>query len=229
MNRRELFVLLLAMLSVGCSNEPREATGPIGAESDGMETLKMETVELVNLRDIDSNFVIEVIYATTENFTGKQLYPENELFILPEVGESLSRVNRKLMDEHGLRLKVWDAYRPLSVQKLMWEIVPDERYVADPAKGSRHNRGCAVDVTLVDLDGNELEMPTGFDDFSERAHLDYMDLPEQVLQNRELLIQAMQSEGFTPLETEWWHFDYKGWEDHPVLDVNPYESSMRNS
>lgn len=178
-------------------------------------------VELVNLREIDDTLVIDAVYATADNFVNQPLYPANELFIVPEVGERLKRVNEALK-EKGLRLKVWDAYRPLQVQKKMWELVPDERYVANPADGSRHNRGCAVDVTLVDAQGNELAMPTGFDDFSEKAHLDYMDLPEAVIANRQLLIEAMRQEGFEPLETEWWHYDAEGWQRYPVLDRNPY-------
>ncbi len=104
----------------------------------------------------------------------------------------------------------------------MWKILPDERYVADPGKGSRHNRGCAVDVTLVDMQGVEQEMPTPFDDFSEKAHRDYADLSPLALHNRQILEKAMTEEDFIPFPTEWWHFDDPQWESHPVLDVNPY-------
>jgi len=110
----------------------------------------------------------------------------------------------------------------------MWELVPDSRYVADPRKGSRHNRGAAVDVTLVDSSGNELLMPTAFDDFTERASRSSPDAPPEALRHRALLEQAMSSEGFLPLPSEWWHFDDPEWQKYPLLDV-PFEELLRRS
>lgn len=104
--------------------------------------------------------------------------------------------------------------------KRMWEIMPDERYVANPSKGSRHNRGCAVDLTLIDSLGNELDMGTSYDDFTEKSHIDYQDLPPKVLQNRKLLRETMMKFGFVPMRTEWWHFDYKDWKKYPILDID---------
>ena len=130
----------------------------------------------------------------------------------------LSQVQDDLA-KRGLGLKVYDCYRPLSVQKQMWEIMPDPNYVADPAKGSRHNRGAAVDLTLVDRNGKELEMPSGFDDFTERAYRDYTGASSQAKKNRQLLEDAMNKYGFIPLATEWWHFDAPGWEKFTILDV----------
>jgi len=124
-----------------------------------------------------------------------------------------------LKEKYNLRLKVYDGYRPLSVQKKMWAIMPDERYVANPAKGSRHNRGCAVDLTLVDSLGNELDMGTPYDDFTEKSHIDYKNLPPEVLRNRRILQEAMTKFNFILMRTEWWHFDYKGWEKYPILDI----------
>lgn len=178
-------------------------------------------MKLVDLQTLDETIVIDAVYATEQNFVGIVLYPENRLFIVPEVGERLVRVNARLNNQ-GYRLKVWDAYRPLQVQKKMWAILPDDRYVANPAYGSRHNRGCAVDVTLVRLDGAPVEMPTDYDDFSERAHLDFMELTNEVIENRQRLMNAMAWGGFEPISTEWWHFDAEGWERYPVLDRNPY-------
>lgn len=116
-----------------------------------------------------------------------------------------------------LGLRVLDCYRPLSVQKKFWELVPDERYVANPNKGSRHNRGFAVDLTLVDREGRELPMPSAYDDFSEKAHRDFP-APGAAGDNRALLKAAMEREGFLGLPTEWWHFDFRGWEKAPLLD-----------
>jgi D-alanyl-D-alanine dipeptidase len=124
------------------------------------------------------------------------------------------------LEASGLRLKVFDCYRPLSVQRKLWELVPDERYVADPKKGSRHNRGAAVDLTLVTADGGEVAMPTAYDEFTEKAHRDYQALPASALRNRALLERVMVKHGFVGLPTEWWHFDDADWEKYPVLDVD---------
>ncbi|OQA14816.1 MAG: D-alanyl-D-alanine dipeptidase [bacterium ADurb.Bin363] len=134
------------------------------------------------------------------------------------MAKKLLKVQKKLK-KIGLGLKIWDAYRPLSVQYKFWELVPDLRYVADPKVGSNHNRGAAVDVTLVDSKGKELPMPTEFDDFTEKAGRNYNKLPKEVIKNRKLLEDYMVSEGFLPLPTEWWHFDYKNIKDYPVLDI----------
>ena len=127
------------------------------------------------------------------------------------------RVNKALR-EQGFGLKVYDCYRPLAVQKKFWEIMPDERYVANPEKGSRHNRGSAVDVGLTDLQGRDMAMPSGYDDFSERAHRNYPKTPESERKNSLILEEAMKKEGFIPYPTEWWHFDDAGWEKFPYAD-----------
>lgn len=182
--------------------------------------IDLQEVEFLALRDVDPSIVIDARYATANNFTGHVLYPHDELYLVKDAALRLKRVNERLK-KMQLRLKVWDAYRPVSIQQKLWDIVPDSRYVADPKKGSRHNRGCAVDVTIVDQDDNELPMPTGYDDFSEKAHLDYMDLPPYIIANRQLLIDVMTAEGFSTISTEWWHFDAPGWENYPVMDINP--------
>jgi len=133
------------------------------------------------------------------------------------VAHRLSRVQDDL-EARGLGLKVFDGYRPLSVQRRMWAVLPDPEYVADPAKGSRHNRGAAVDVTLVDTRGRELPMPSAFDEFSERAHRDYAGGTAEQRRNRRVLQEAMERHGFSGLDSEWWHFDAPGWRQYPVLD-----------
>lgn len=174
--------------------------------------------DLVDLAKLDSTIVLDIRYATTNNFVGEQLYPVAKCLLRPKTAARLLRVQNALQAQ-GFGLKVWDAYRPLSVQWRLWERVPNPDYVADPRKGSRHNRGGAVDVTLVDLAGSEVLMPTGYDDFSERAHRDFMDAPAEVLRHRQLLEDAMVKEGFLPLPTEWWHFDDPEWETFELLDV----------
>ena len=164
---------------------------------------------------------LDIRYATTNNFTGRRVYPDAHAFLRRATALKLAEAQNEL-EKSNLGLKVFDAYRPLAVQKIFWTIVPDERYVADPAKGSRHNRGGAVDVTLVKLDtGEELTMPTGFDDFSERAGYAFTNLEASVSGNRTLLRETMKRHGFAPMQTEWWHFDDTNFPQYPVLDIAP--------
>ncbi len=173
---------------------------------------------LVDAAALAPGLRLDIRYATAHNFTGRALYPAARCLLRPAVAERLAQAQAAAAAQ-GLGLKVYDCYRPLAVQRAMWTLVPDERYVADPAKGSRHNRGAAVDVTLVDAAGVELPMPTAFDDFSARAHRDYTDLPPDRLANRATLERLMMDAAFTGLPTEWWHFDANGWEQYEVLDV----------
>ena len=178
------------------------------------------TGELVELKHTVPNLVLDIRYATTNNFTGQQLYPQARCFLRGEPAKQLRRVQAELA-QSGFGLKIFDGYRPLSVQRKMWEVFPQPGYVADPRKGSRHNRGAAVDVTLIRLaDGSELLMPTPYDDFTERAHRNFMQLPAEAIRNRQLLEQVMARHGFVGLPTEWWHFDYGNWRKYPLLDVD---------
>jgi D-alanyl-D-alanine dipeptidase len=179
---------------------------------------KAAPVPLVDVKKVVPDMIVAMQYATADNFTGKVLYDCNRCFLTETTSRKLAKAQMELK-KNQLGLKVWDCYRPLSVQKLFWSLVPDPRFVADPAKGSRHNRGTAVDVTLVDSQGNELPMPTHFDDFSARASRDNMDLPIQILKNREALENAMKNAGFLPLPTEWWHFDDNEWQSFELLDI----------
>ena len=174
--------------------------------------------ELIDVREVLPNVRLEIRYATPNNFTKSTLYPESRCILRREVAEELARVQQALK-EGGYELVIYDCYRPLSVQKKMWEIVPDEAYVANPSKGSRHNRGAAVDVGLFDSYGTRVKMPTDYDDFSEKAHYSNIDLPAAILINRQKLRTVMERYNFAALPTEWWHFDYLGWQRFPVMDV----------
>ncbi|PKL89773.1 MAG: peptidase M15 [Ignavibacteriae bacterium HGW-Ignavibacteriae-2] len=174
---------------------------------------------IVFLGDIDSTIATDVRYATKNNFTGQILYPTDKVYIRKIVGESLKSAQSYLIKNYNLSIKVFDAYRPLSVQKKMWEIFPNPNYVADPSKGSRHNRGAAVDVTLIDSNGNEIDMGTEYDNFTEKAHSDYPNLPEKIKNDRKILRDTMIKFGFEPIESEWWHFDYNGWNKFSILDI----------
>ena len=174
---------------------------------------------IVPLKSIDSTIVQDVRYATANNFTKQVLYPSAKVFLRRVAAENLAKANEFLKNNHNLRIKIYDGFRPLFVQKIMWQILPDDRYVADPAKGSRHNRGAAVDVTLIDTDGNELDMGTPYDDFTERASFASKDVSEKAYSNRKLLRETMIQFGFVPMETEWWHFDFKEWKKFGILDM----------
>lgn len=174
---------------------------------------------LVLLKSIDATIVQDIRYATNNNFTGRILYPSTKIYLRKETASKLSDAHKFLMENHNLRIKIYDGYRPLSVQKILWKVFPDERYVANPAKGSRHNRGAAVDVTLIDKYGNELDMGTSYDDFTKKAHYNFEDLPDEIKQNRKLLREVMIQFGFSPINSEWWHFDMNGWSKYSVLDI----------
>lgn len=183
-----------------------------------------EGIPLVDLQKEIPSIKIEIKYATADNFTKEVLYPEARCLIRKEVAEKLARV-QKALQAQNLSLKFFDAYRPLSVQKKMWAKFPVEGFVANPAKGSNHNRGAAVDVTLVDAEGKELPMPSAYDEFSERAHRDYAGGTDSERRNRQVLREAMEKEGFVALKTEWWHFDDKDAKTYPVLDLSFSEVS----
>jgi D-alanyl-D-alanine dipeptidase len=178
----------------------------------------MKDLTFVNIEAIDPNIITDIRYATDNNFVGKAVYSHPVCFLRKEVAEKLSRVQKSL-EKQKLGLKIYDGYRPRSVQYLFWEFLPDNRFVADPRIGSKHNRGAAVDVTLVDEFGKELLMPTLFDSFSEKAFSNCMDLPELAIRNRTILHEAMKSGGFLILPTEWWHFDDSDWELYPLEDI----------
>lgn len=177
------------------------------------------STDLVEINKINPNIKLDIRYATPNNFTHQILYKSARCFLCREAALALNNVQQEL-EELGLGLLIWDGYRPLSTQKKMWAVVPDDRYVANPAKGSRHNRGCAVDCTIIKKDGTLLEMPSEFDDFSEKAHRSYMNLSQEAITNRTLLENIMAKHGFAGLPTEWWHFDFKEWQQHPILNVD---------
>ena len=163
--------------------------------------------------------VVELAYATEDNFLGRAVYPEGaRCLLLPSVAERLATASRTL-ETQGFRLKAWDCYRPIHVQWAMWKLVPRKGYVADPHVGSNHNRGAAVDVTLVTLDGLAVEMPTPFDTFGPAAHHGSTAGTVDGRSHRETLRQAMVQAGFRPNRMEWWHYDAPERRGAPVLDV----------
>jgi zinc D-Ala-D-Ala dipeptidase len=177
---------------------------------------------MVELKIIIPGIVYDLRYATTNNFMRRLMYPEKTTitFMRLPAAVALQKVQKEL-NENGLGLKIFDAYRPYSVTVKFWELVHDERYVANPSKGSGHNRGIAVDLTIINLKtGKELNMGTGFDNFSDTAHQSFTNLPEEVLQNRGLLKSMMEKYGFKALDTEWWHFFLNNGSKFEILDID---------
>jgi len=181
---------------------------------------------LVDLTKAIPGIVLDIRYATADNITKKPLYTVPGAFLRAPAARSLKKVQDSLATL-GLGIKIFDAYRPYSVTEKLWLAVLDDRYAAEPRKGSRHNRGCAVDLTLVNLStGEELKMPTGFDDFTVKAHHSYMNLPRQVIKNRALLKSLMELNGFESITSEWWHYDFKGYSAYEIMDIS-YEQLLQ--
>lgn len=162
----------------------------------------------VNLKDYSADFVYDMKYATEDNFLKAKVYDCAECFLRFKTVKALVKANTKFIKK-GYYIKIYDCYRPLDIQKRMWKIVSNPEYVADPAKGSIHNRGGAVDITLVDADGKELDMGTSFDFFGPEASHYFDNLSDEVKQNRALLKRIMKKSNFNSFDSEWWHYNLK--------------------
>jgi zinc D-Ala-D-Ala dipeptidase len=223
---------VLVCLALACQQVKSPRSQPIAASSPAIasqhqtpstsptpkDNSQLPDDALVDIQTVSSAIKLDMRYATTNNFMKRKLYPVSRCILRSVVAKQLAKAQLEL-ESQGLGLKVYDCYRPLSVQRQMWEVVSDERYVANPAKGSRHNRASAVDLTLVDRNGRELKMPTEFDDFTAKAHRDDLTASPLARQHSQLLETVMVKHGFIPLPTEWWHFDAIGWQNFPVMDV----------
>ena len=180
------------------------ATALLHAQQD---TVISDTT-FVNLKDYSTDFVYDMKYATEDNFLKAKVYDCAECFLRLKTVKALVKANKKFIRK-GYRIQIFDCYRPLDIQKRMWQIVSNPEYVADPAKGSIHNRGGAVDITLVDGNGIALDMGTPFDFFGPEAGHYFENLSDEVKQNRILLKRIMQKSGFIPFNSEWWHYNLK--------------------
>ncbi len=178
--------------------------------------------DLIELVRLDRTLRLDIRYATANNFVGRPLYTQARAFLQRPAAEALVRVQRALRRQ-GYGLSVFDGYRPWQVTKLFWDLTPADKkqFVADPARGSRHNRGCAVDLTLSDLrTGRQVSMPGEYDEMSERSHINYTGGTAEQRRLRDLLRAAMEAEGFTVYEPEWWHYDYQDWKQYPILNLS---------
>jgi len=177
--------------------------------------------DLVELTKLDRTIKLDIRYATANNFVGRPVYPEARAFLQRPAAEALVRVH-KLLKKERLGLVIFDGYRPWTITKLFWETVKleDRKFVADPAKGSKHNRGCAVDLSMYDLKtGKLIPMPSGYDEFSDRAAADYKGGTAEETANRDKLRRLMEAEGFTVYPDEWWHFDFNDWQQYAIYDI----------
>jgi len=220
---RVVFVALALALFSGSLASPHGAARVLKVQ-DGppKEEGAFREPDLVELRKLDRSIKLDIRYATKNNFVGRPVYKEARAFLQRPAAEALARASRALR-EQGYGVAVFDGYRPWSVTKLFWEITPADKkqFVADPSKGSRHNRGCAVDLTLYDLKtGRQVSMPGEYDEMSERSHINYAGGEPEQRRLRDLLRAAMEAEGFAPYAPEWWHYDYKDWRQYPILDVS---------
>lgn len=198
------------------------ATGAAAPPVDPAATRAADLVEVVAL---DASIKLDVRYASAHNFVGRPVYDQARVFLQRPAAEAVVRAHRALKSK-GYGLLLFDGYRPWRVTKLFWDVTPPEKraFVADPAQGSRHNRGCAVDLSLFDLStGREVEMPSAYDDMTERASPEYVGGTPEQRRRRDLLRAAMEAEGFHVIDNEWWHYDYDAWREYPILDL-PFEA-----
>jgi len=204
--------LLAAVLLAAPAAPLVPAPGPPPGPSTGERDL-VDAVEAV------PGLALDIRYATESNFTGRKLYDAARCLLRPQVARDLAKA-QAILKPKGYGLKAWDCYRPFSVQKKLWEVMPVSGLVAPPAKGgSNHNRGAAVDVTLIKLDGSEVQMPTSYDDFSKAARINSTLPSKEAQKHRTILQDAMIRAGFKPMYMEWWHFDAEVPLRYKTLDV----------
>jgi D-alanyl-D-alanine dipeptidase len=195
---RFVFIQILFFVTIGCQAQTIAS----------IEDRTVSDTTFVNLKTYADSFIFEMKYATDDNFLKSKVYDCAECFLRYKTVKKLIEANQKFL-KLGYRIKIFDCYRPLDVQKKMWKLVPNPIYVADPAKGSIHNRGGAVDLTLVDSQGNEIDMGTPFDHFGVESAHDYSGVSETVKANRSLLKSVMESCQFLSFKSEWWHYNLK--------------------
>ena len=195
-----LFFLGSFFLTVSVNAQNDEHSNPINS--------KIEDTSFVNLKDFSKDFVYDMKYATEDNFLKAKVYDCAECLLRFRTVQALIKANKDFMKK-GYKIKIYDCYRPLDIQKKMWEIVSNPKYVADPKKGSIHNRGGAVDISLVDITGKEVDMGTTFDYFGIEASHNYTNLSKEIKSNRKFLKKIMIKNGFNSFDSEWWHYNFK--------------------
>lgn len=203
------FLTCILLLNAGCATRPPHESGTF------------KTRDLVELVKLDTSIHLNIKYATSDNLVGRPVYKEARAFLQRPAAEALVKVSKELKS-FGYGLMIFDGYRPWSVTKLFWDITPEEnkKFVADPKKGSRHNRGCAIDLTLYEItSGKEVQMTGNYDEMSERSYPNYTGGNEEQRRMRDLLRSKMEANGFTVYDYEWWHFDFKDWKSFGIANI----------
>lgn len=195
-------------ISENASIQPLDTVTKQEKEEPKPQDKNLADTSFVNIKDYSDHFAYDMRYATDNNFLKEKVYDCDHCLMRYEVAKALIKANDSL-NQLGYKIKFFDCFRPVDVQMKMWEIYPDARYVANPHKtGSVHNKGAALDITLVELNNTEVDMGTDFDHFGKEAHHTYEALPDKVLNNRKVLKSVMQAFGFNPIRTEWWHYNF---------------------
>lgn len=231
-NRMRWFTVLFLSLAIACGEgeksnndkavvveaiEPAQQEDRIAEPKKGIGTSEknnnllneVSDTAFVNVKNYSSDFSFDMRYASENNFLKEKVYNCDNCLLRKVVFQSLLNANSQFQRD-GYKIKFYDCFRPTEVQAKMWEILPDGKYVANPKYGSIHNRGAAVDITLVDSTGFAVDMGTDFDFFGEEAHHDYSNLDSAVLENRKYLKKVMEKNGFQSIRTEWWHYNFSG-------------------
>lgn len=226
MNRNHFSILTIALIFNACSHSPEHTSTAYATSSPSKETptktldlppvkissdslAKLNDTAFVNIKDVSDKIIVDIRYATKNNFTDEKMYDCGECYMRAAVARALMLGEAEL-EKQNLRFKMFDCYRPRPFQQRLWDKVPDARYVSPPWKGSMHGRGAALDLTIAQSNGDELDMGTPFDYFGEKAYPGYTKLPKKVLQNRILLRDLMEKCDFRGIRTEWWHFSLEG-------------------
>lgn len=224
---KSLLLFLLSFSFVPLSAQHKKISSPAIKVISDYDTYLKSCEEnpgntLMELKKEIPDLVLDIRYATTNNFMKLAVYKQARAFARKPVTIQLKRIQKELRKK-GYGLKIYDSYRPYTATKTLYVKASDKNFVANPKQGSRHNRGCAVDLSLIYLKtGKDVPMPTPYDSFSAKAAAAYTDLPESIKKNRDLLIRVMEAHGFKVLHNEWWHFDFKGWKNYDLMDI-PFE------
>lgn len=225
--KSNFFLLLLISISFGaCAQKNRQ--NPYGLkivnnfDAYKNDVAKNPDLALVDIKSAIPTVVLDIRYATTNNFMQEVMYKQARAFGRKPVVEQLKKIQAELKKK-GYGLKIFDGYRPYAVTISFYQKASDKDFVANPKNGSKHNRGCAMDLTIIDLKtGKDVPMPTPYDSFEKAAAANYTDLAPEIIKNRDFLISTMEAHGFKVLHNEWWHFDFIGWQNFDLMDI-PFE------
>ncbi|MDG1136423.1 MAG: M15 family metallopeptidase [Bacteroidales bacterium] len=194
-----------------------------------LQLSESSTYELVDIEEYVPGIKLDIKYASPNNLIGERIYPVSKAIVRRPLAESLYKIQKSL-NNYGLGLVIFDGYRPYGATVRVYELYKDTNFIASPWQGSHHNRGASVDVSLIDLEyGQEIQMPTGYENYSEASHINYQNLPKNVLDNREILISEMQNNGFKVNPKKWWNFDFIGWQEYDIMDLTFEEIEQINT